>query len=148
MKHIKQINLSWRIEMILRLSFIFLVGMTLCSCEAMKSKDLTNRFERTLRDYETALRWAEYRAAASYHVSREGIPLVVDIEYAKNFNVTRINILQKTVNPEVTEAVILAEIDYYNKEYGTVKILRQELHWWRDPEGKAWLIESDFPEFK
>ncbi len=134
--------------MILRLSFIFLVGITLCACEAMKSKEQANRLDSTLYDYEKALRWAEYRAAASYHVSREKTPLVVDIEHAKNFSVTGINILEKTLNPEVTEAVILAEISYYSKEYGTVKTLRQEIHWWRDPEGKIWLIESDFPEFE
>jgi hypothetical protein len=134
--------------MILRLSFIFLVGITLCACEAIKSKEQANRLDITLQDYEKALRWAEYRAVASYHVSREKTPLVVDIEHAKNFSVTGINILEKTINPEVTEAVILAEISYYSKEYGTVKTLRQEQHWWRVPEGKAWLIESDFPEFE
>ena len=134
--------------MILRLSFILLVGMTLCSCAAMQSKEQVERLESTLRKYEKALRWAEYRTVADYHVSREAKPLVVDIERARNFNVTGISILDKTINPEITDAVILAEISYYNKEYGTLQKIRQEQHWWRAPEGNVWLIESGFPEFK
>jgi len=134
--------------MILRLSFILLISMTLCACEAIKSKEQVNQLDKVMRQYEKALRWAEYRAAAKYHVSREGKPLVVDIERAMNFNVTGITILEKTLNPETTEAVILAEISYYNKEYGTLQKIRQEQHWWRAPEGRVWLIESGFPEFK
>ncbi len=134
--------------MILRFSFIFMFCITLCSCEAIANKHHTNKLDQALKNYEKALRWAEYRAAASFHVSRDGKPHVIDVEGANDFNVTGINVLEKTVNPEINEAVILAEINYYNKERGTLRRIRQEQHWWRSEESKVWLIESKFPEFK
>ena len=101
-----------------------------------------------MKQYDKALRWAELRDAASYHVNRQGIPLVIDIEYAKQFSVTDINVLEKIINPEINEANILVEISYYHKEYGTVKKIRQEQLWWLNQEAGVWLIESGFPEFK
>ena len=134
--------------MILRLSIIFLISMTLCACEAMKSKEQVKRLDTVLKEYDKSLRWSEYRSAANFHVSREEIPLPVDIEHVKKFSVTGIKVLQKTINPEITEAIVLIEISYYNKEYGTVNSIRQEQHWWRVPDKNIWLIESDFPEFE
>ena len=74
--------------------------------------------------------------------------MVIDLAKIKQFNVTGINVLEKTIDPEATEAIILTEISYYHKEYGTVKTIRQEQHWWRIPDESTWLIESEFPKFE
>ena len=74
--------------------------------------------------------------------------MVIDLAKIKQFNVTGINVLEKTIDPEATEAIILTEISYYDKEYGTVKTIRQEQHWWRIPDESTWLIESEFPKFE
>ena len=128
------------------LIFILLTGLN--SCESMQNRENVGKLDTAIKKYEKALRWAEYRAAASYHVGRDKKPLVVDLENAKNFNVTGINVVEKTINPEINEAIVLAEISYYNKEYGTLKKLRQEQHWWREDDTRNWLIESDFPKFE
>lgn len=134
--------------MILRISFLFLIALMITSCSAINRKEYTYRLDEAIRSYDKALRWAEYRSAASYHVGRDKKPMVIDIEKVNKFNVTGINILEKTIDPEATEASILAEISYYDKEYGTVKTLRQEQLWWRVPDESTWLIESEFPKFE
>ena len=62
--------------------------------------------------------------------------------------VTGFKIDKKVLNKDLTEAVVTGEFDYYREDYGTVKKLDFEQHWWYDDDAGHWYLESPFPKFK
>ena len=132
--------------------------MTLCvmsitGCETLINKDQAEKLSRSVTHYSDALRWARYREAISYHVTRDAKFAEVSIEHLENFGVTSLEVLSKTIIPGaekggITEAVVVAEISYFHKEQGTVRKLKLNQIWWYNAKIKHWLIETEFPEFK
>jgi len=131
-----------------RFFLISLIIVMLPACETMDVRNQMSKLDESLSQYGTALRWAHIRDAASYHVRRSEVLVVVDLEHMEQFNITSVKILERTVNVESTEASVLLEINYYAKDRGTVQKVRQAQLWWYEPEMKHWLIDSDFPELK
>ena len=129
-------------------AIIIFTCVFLCACNSMSTRRSVNDLNASIKTYDSALRWGDMIAAASYHVSREGIQQQVDIEQAEKFSVTGFDILEKTVDVEAGTAIIKIQISYYNEQYGTVHTLRQDQIWWLDRENKQWFIESPFPPFK
>ncbi len=134
-----------------RAVLIILPILVISACkiaDTMQIKERVDRLDQSITSYVTALRWELIDDAASYHVSREGDALEIDIEYVKQFDVTDINILQKVVNPEGNEANVLTEIEYFNEDTASVHTFKYEQLWWFNEDIKRWLIESEFPKFK
>ncbi|MEE9117568.1 MAG: hypothetical protein V3U02_03095 [Calditrichia bacterium] len=125
-----------------------LLIIMLSACGSMDFKNQMSKLDDTLTKYGTALRWAQIRDAASYHIKRNEEQVVVDLVHMEKFNITSVDVLEKTPNQDGTEASILIEISYYSKDRGTLQKVRQAQLWWYNQKAKHWLIDSDFPEFK
>ena len=129
----------------------FLILFALIATTGCAGSNLRNQVDKlntALTQYGVALRWAHYNKAISYHVNRDGEQALVDKDHLERFNVTGIRPVDPIVNEDGTEATIPIEIDYYDKEYGTLRNIKETQYWWYDEESKRWLIESDFPAFK
>jgi hypothetical protein len=146
-----QMKSGFLVSTILVITVVLMAG-----CGAMGALDARSqveKLERSLTQYGAALRWARYREAISFHVTREEKFAEVDIENLENFGVTSFDVLSKVIVPSsekggVNEAAIVAEISYFHKEQGTVRKLKLNQIWWYNTKIKRWLIETDFPEFK
>lgn len=123
-----------------------LVAMT--GCAGANLKNQVDKLNTALTQYGVALRWAYYNQAISYHVNREGEQALVDRNHLEHFNVTAFRPVDPVVNEDGTEATIPVEIDYYDKEYGTLRNIKLIQYWWYNEESKRWFIESEFPVFK
>lgn len=134
----------------------FVVLMSIVStpgCGTLDKKNQADRLERALTYYTSSLRWARYREAVGLHVTKDGKVAEVNLEQLEQFGVTSVDIFSKTVTlgtekDGVDEATILAEVNYFHKEQGTIRKLKLKQTWWFNKKVNAWLIESDFPEFK
>ncbi|MFQ5661616.1 MAG: hypothetical protein ACE5GZ_14490 [Gammaproteobacteria bacterium] len=134
--------------MIKQISIFFIVAICLVSCSGMSTKKRLETFEESIKQYNIALRWALYTKVEDFHIKRNGERMRVDRDALKNIRITGYSVQEKTINEDLTEAVVEGEINYYNKEYGTLKKMAYTYKWWYEPESKRWFIESEFPEFK
>jgi len=122
-------------------------------CGRIVARGQADKLDRTVTEYASSLRWSFYREAISFHVSRDGKFAEVDIDQLESIAVTDFDIISKTIIPSseeggVNEAIIEAEVSYYHKSQGTLREMSLSQIWWYNEELKAWMIESDFPEFK
>ena len=135
-------------------SIVMVTCLVLVSgCAAVKAKSQADKLDRTVKEYASSLRWSLYREAISFHVSRDGKFAEVDIDQLESIAVTDFDIISKTIIPSseeggVNEAIIEAEVSYYHKSQGILREMSLSQIWWYNEEFKAWMIESDFPEFK
>ncbi len=132
----------------LRNFLILFALIAMAGCAGANLRNQIDKLNTELTQYGVALRWAHYNRAISYHVNREGEQALVDINHLEHFNVTSFKPVDPVVNETGTAATIPVEIDYYDKEYGTLRHIKEIQYWWFDEESKRWLIESDFPAFK
>jgi len=66
----------------------------------------------------------------------------------ETIRVTGFTITEKTLNEDVTEAVVKGELNYYRVDYGTLKKIDLNQTWWFEPDSKEWFLQSEFPQFK
>ena len=133
--------------------FMALYVMSISGCAALDAKNQADKLERAVTHYSAALRWARHREAISFHVTQGGKAAEVNLDHLEQFSVTSFNIVSKTIIPSsekdgVDEAIIIGEMSYFHKEQGTIRKLKLNQIWWYNAEIRAWLVESDFPEFK
>jgi len=135
-------------------SIVMVTCLVLVSgCAAVMARGQSDKLDRTVKEYASSLRWSFYREAISFHVSRDGKFAEVDIDQLESIAVTDFDIISKTIIPSseeggVNEAIIEAEVSYYHKSQGILREMSLSQIWWYNEEFKAWMIESDFPEFK
>ncbi len=129
-------------------NIVIVMLLLLTGCAGVAIRNNTDKLNSTLKEYGADMRWGRMNYAYNYHVNREGTRPVVDLEALEQFNVTGFRPVDPVLNDEATEAVVPVEIDYYDREYGTVRKIKTTQNWYFDPEAKNWLTESAFPEFK
>lgn len=132
----------------LRNFLILFALIAMAGCAGANLRNQVDKLNTALTQYGVALRWAHHSKAISYHVNREGEQALVDRNRLERFNVTSFRPVDPIVHDDGTAATIPIEIDYYDKEYGTLRHIKEIQYWWFDEESKRWLIESDFPAFK
>ncbi len=140
----------------LLLTFMMLCVVSIAGCgtlDRLGNKNQAEQLSRSVTYYGSALRWARYREAVSYHVTQDAEFAEVDVEDLENFGVTSVEVLSKTIIPGaeeggVTEAAIEIEISYFHKEQGTIRKVRLNQTWWYNAEIRRWSIETEFPKFK
>ena len=120
----------------------------LTACNQYKTQKKVENFDRSITSYEVALRWAQYENAYSYHVSPNGTQPPVNVDRLHEISVTGIDITEKLMNEEKTEAYIKGVVRYYNKNEGTERKIKLEQTWWFSAENKQWFIDAEFPDFK
>ncbi len=140
-------------SLVLIVTAMCLCVMSISGCGRIEARGQADKLDRTVSEYASSLRWSFYREAISYHVTRDGKFSEVDLEEVEKIEVTDFNILSQTIIPSseeggINEAIIKAEISYYHKDRGTLREIELEQIWWYNEKFKAWMIESDFPDFK
>ena len=88
-----------------------------------------------------------YKSAYDYHVSPDGTKPPANLDQLEEISVTGIEIVEKTVNEDHTEANVKVVVSYYIKSYGTVEKLKLDQTWWVNEETGQWFIDGEFPQF-
>ncbi len=123
--------------------------VSICSaCTALNTQNQQDKFETSIGQYGAALRWGRYNEAYSFHIRKDETQPEVDLEKLEKFSVASFKILERTVNPETTEIILLVEIGYYDEQFGTLRKMKQKQIWWFNEKIKRWLTEADYPDLK
>ena len=129
--------------------FVFIIMFVLlAACNSYSTQKKMTKLEESITSYEVALRWAQHQDAYSYHVSPNGTQPPANLDKMSEISVTGIDITDKVVNEDQTEAYVKGVIRYYNKNQGTEKKLKLEQTWWYSEENKQWYIDGEFPAFE
>lgn len=104
--------------------------------------------EESINQYIFALRWARYQDAHEYHFEEDGSKPPLPLDKLRLIRVTGHTIFEKNVNPELTEATVKGEINYYSSEYGTVQQLPLDQVWWYEKESSRWYLKGTMPNFE
>jgi hypothetical protein len=88
-----------------------------------------------------------YKEAYSYHYSPEGTQPPTKLDRLEEVSVTGVEVTDKTINTEHTEAYVETVVTYFFKTQGSVKKLKLNQRWWFSEQLKQWFIDHPFPEF-
>lgn len=129
-----------------RVLLIVLIA-SLTSCKAYQTKKKVNDLEATITNYGVALRWAEHRTLYDFYVSPNGTQPPADLDRLQEISVTGLEVIEKTLNEDETEANVKTIVKYYIKDQGSVKELKLDQNWWYSEANKRWFIDGEFPKF-
>ena len=130
---------------------IVLLGITILSltgCNSSGTRKKMETLEDSINQYAFALRWGRYEDAYNYHIDEQGNKAEMHLDRLEPIRVTGFHIIEKTVNAELTEAMVKGDLNYYHNEYGTLRKAPLEQTWWYREEDKKWYLKTPFPEFK
>jgi uncharacterized lipoprotein YehR (DUF1307 family) len=122
--------------------------VSISGCKQYTTTKRVNNIEAAVTSYDVAMRWAQYTEAYRYHVSPNGTQPPADLEALTELSVTGVKVIEKTLNPEKTEAIVKTEISYFFKDQGTIRKLKLQQRWWVKEETNQWFIDGEFPVFK
>ncbi|MGH8248524.1 MAG: hypothetical protein ACREUU_19065 [Gammaproteobacteria bacterium] len=125
---------------------LVLVAATGCGGAGAKRK--LELLDEALIQYGQALRWGRYDDLQQYHMNRQGERTFIDQAAMQPIRVTGFSVQNKTVNDEVSEAIITGQVSFYHTDYGTLRQIPVNQTWWFEPESKRWLMDGEFPVFK
>ena len=118
------------------------------SCNNFKVRETVEILEDSVTHYNVALRWAMYKEAYSYHYSPDGKQPQAKLDGLEEISVTGIEVMDKIINTEHTEANVETTVTYFLKTQGTIKKIKLNQKWWYNKQYKQWFVDSPFPEFK
>ena len=127
---------------------LFSLMMLLQSCNTFKIRETLEALEASVTNYTVALRWGMYKEAYSYHYSPEGKQPPATLDGLEEISVTGIEVIEKVINPEHTEAYVESTITYFFKTQGTIKKIKLKQKWWFNDQYKQWFVDHPFPNFK
>ena len=122
--------------------------LIIISCGSAPIRKKVKDLDHSIDDYAFALRWSRPKDAAEYHVRQDGSKTELDLSVMENIRVMGFTITEKTLNDDITEAVVKVELNYSRVDYGTLKKVDLHQTWWFEPDSKKWFLQSEFPNFK
>lgn len=134
--------------MIRRSYFLVLVLVLLSACVNIGIKRKVSMLDDEITDYTVSLRWSMLDTIESYHKNKNGKTRPLDRSAMEDIRVTNVDLQEKSLNQDFTEAVVKGEVDYYRVDSGALKKLSITQNWWYDDKEKHWFIDGDYIKFK
>ena len=127
---------------------LLLLALFLVSCNDNNIKHQASTLNDAINEYNKSLRWSMFNDLDTYNRSIDGKQQPVDRDAMKDIRITGYEVTDKDINPDATKAVVKGTLSYYNNEYGVLKTIPFEQHWWYDAGLKHWFTDSALPVFK
>ncbi len=127
---------------------LFLLMILLQSCNTFKVRETVAALENSITNYNVALRWGMYKDAYSYHFSPDGKQPPAKLDDLEEISVTGIEVTEKVINTDHTEADVESTITYFLKTQGIIKKIRLNQKWWFNEQYKQWFVDHPFPDLK
>lgn len=130
-------------------SYIFIICLSLIasSCSTLGKNSQLDSIEQSLNDFRKALRWGYYEQAVNHIQIKNYKEPLRDTEYLKNIRITSYEYGKKSFSEDGSTADVVALINFYDVNQGTVSTINQKQTWWFDSEHKRWFLDGDFPDF-
>lgn len=102
--------------------------------------------EDTLRAYDRAIRWSDYRLVPAFR-SKEKVNEKLALDTLKFIRVTGYTKKQFSVAETGDEVNQMVEIRYYDENFAKEKIVIDKQKWIYDFDLDRWVLASDLPDF-
>jgi hypothetical protein len=129
----------------IKLFFVCLVLLVQVSCNGTGVRGKVASLDESIKQYNIALRWAQYEKLDSYHVDMDGKRIGVDREALKDIRITGYEITAKELNDDMNEATVNGVISYYRNDRGTLATKSYDHSWWYDEDIKRWFLANNLP---
>ena len=127
---------------------LFSLVLLISACGNMQEKLKVQNLDKAIDEYAYALRWKRIDDAVSFHRNKDGSKPDINVGPMDDIRVTGFNIENKVLGHDMKDCTVTGELKYYKEDYGMLRTLKFEQHWWYDEEAKRWFVDSPFPEFK
>ena len=127
------------------LSLVLLV--TGCTTVESTLEKRVETFEKTVFQYENALRWSHYEKAIEFIIKDTSGP-GPDLSYLKDIKISSDEVLKSTISSDQLHAEQLVRIDYYNINNLLEKSLTRTQKWIYDTNLHRWLMMGPLPLLK
>ena len=131
-----------------RIFILTLAALLLCACAAVDKSKKSITLDQALRNYETAIRWAEFKAADSMRRLEGDAHYTPSPDTLKRIRVTSYETANMSAFEDNTIVNIRVEIVYYNEDSMKLVTLTDNQIWKYDPEIKSWYITTPLPAFR
>jgi hypothetical protein len=116
-------------------------------CESLHQEHQANQLNHVLRNYEQAIRWADFNAAEGFRAPQLQSTKPTDLNQYRGFRITSYKTLGGSMNAAKTEFKQRVEIRYYHETRAQVHSMINEQTWRYTPESKQWQLHSPLPVF-
>jgi len=122
--------------------------LTACNpVQKVKDRKHTEDLDAATDTYRKLIRWGHFDQAVQYIKARDGSEEVPDLVEASGFQVSHYTITGTFLSDDLQDARIVATIGYIKIDTQVAKTIRDEQHWWYEPEEKRWHISTGLPDF-
>ena len=131
-----------------RLFKLSMVALLLSACTAVGDSKKAITLDQALRNYETAIRWVEFKAADSMRRLEGNADYTPSPDTLKHIRVTSYETVNMTAFDDNSIMNIQVEIVYYNDDTMKLLTLTDNQVWKYDPDIKSWYITTPLPAFR
>ena len=125
-----------------------LLWVTGCNpVQRIKDRQQFDDLNTATNTFRKLIRWGYYDQAAKYIRARDGSQTPPDLVEAGRFKVTHYTVTSTLISDDKQDAEVVATIEYYEVESGVAKTIRDQQHWWLEPEEKRWYLSTGLPDF-
>lgn len=129
-----------------KLSFFTLLICCLpLACSSMRESSRLEMFGQITKDYEHALRMAEYDKAAAFLDSKAPAPKP-DFHRLKNYKIVEVKITHIDVSDDKQKITQDVEFQYFRLNGNILHTAHQSQTWRYQPDTDVWLLESGLPD--
>ncbi|MFK8068367.1 MAG: hypothetical protein AB8D52_08980 [Gammaproteobacteria bacterium] len=125
--------------------FVICLSLSTTACSNLNKKSQLDLLEQSLSDFRKALRWGYYPQATSFIQLKNYKQSLRDTEYLKNIRITSYEYGPKTFSEDGTTVDVIALINFYDVDRGTVSTISEKQTWWLNSDQKIWLLDGDIP---
>ena len=131
-----------------RILLLTLAALLLSACTAVDKSKKSITLEQALRNYETAIRWVDFKAANSARRLEGTAHYTPSPDTLKRIRVTSYETMNMATFDDNTTVNVRVEIVYYNEDSMKLVTLTDNQVWKYDPEIKFWYITTPLPAFR
>jgi hypothetical protein len=129
--------------------FLVVICLMLTACATLK--DLSQEFDRSVKEYNRLLRWHEIESAGVTYIDpelQEDFLKQAESLKKKGLSLTDFRILSSKYIPEKKSGDVIAEFDYYILPSNRIKTISYRQDWVYQESIKSWRLKSKLPAFE
>lgn len=127
------------------LLFTLLVCCLPLACSSIRESSRLESFGKVTKDFEHALRMADYNKAAGF-LDPKGPAPKSDVKKIKNYKIVDVKITHVDVSDDKLEITQDVEIQYFRLNGNILHTAHQSQTWRYQPDSEVWLLQSGLPE--
>ncbi len=131
----------------MRFTAALLCLLLLAGCAGLEENRRNSNFGLQMLSFENAMRWGNYKLAASY-IKPGLLDAPVDFDAFEGLQITDYKVRNTVTSADESQTTLELRISYLRKGDASVRSLDHTQLWEYDEETKRWWLMTPLPEFR